>query len=153
MDLKKAIERAEAEGDVKARKKSGFYLSSAVAFTDDLESISQWTFAYFNPGTRDVFSVNVTDGIKMTPESKPLVDDHYERLDLGAEKPVKELLKIVRSRVEEDGMDVLKAVIALREGVFSAAVFTKSMKVVRVDLEPDTGKITHFEISNLLKTA
>jgi hypothetical protein len=153
MDLNEAIERADAESEVKARKEKGFYMSSAVAFADDLESVSQWTLAYFEPKSRDVFSVKVTDSIEVSPVSEPLVDDHYERLDLGKEKPIKELLGIVKKRVEQEDMAPLKAVIALRAESFSVAVFTKDMKVVRVDLEPESGKITHFEISNMLKTA
>ncbi len=153
MDLEKAVERAEAESEVKARKEKGFYMSSAVAFADDLEHVSQWTLAYFNPETRNVFSVKANGSLEVSPESKPLVDDHYDPLVLGKEKPVQELLFIVRKRVEKEGMAPLKAVIALREASFSAAVFTKNMKVVRVDLEPETGKIILFEISNMLKTA
>jgi hypothetical protein len=152
MDVRDAVQRAETLSDVTARKRRGFYLSSALALTDDLKSVGEWTLAYFNPATRKVFSVKVGDTVAISDESEPLVDAHYAELDFSSAAPTDELLEATRARVGRERLKVLKTVIALREGEWKAAIFTPDFRVARLDLSLNDAKTLRFDVSNLLKT-
>jgi len=153
MTLKEIVERAEEDESVQAHKKDGFYLSSIIAFADDLENVSKWTLAYFHPDTKKVFSVTLNGDIEISEKSDPLVKDHYSELDLTKCKSFEDLMQVVRSKVLEGDFKPIKAVVAIRGDTLNAAVFTQGMKVVRLDVGLSDAKILQFDISNLLKTA
>ena len=154
MELEEAIKAAEGDEMVRQHTSAGFYLSSAMAIPETLSKIAQWALVYFNPDTQRVFSVDVTPtSVKKGKESAPLVEGHYEKLDpagaLVSGKLLSKLTDIIAAQKEVP----TRVIITLRKGEWKVAVVTKSLKMLRVDLDMATGKLKHIDKSSLVKTA
>ncbi|MFC2174274.1 hypothetical protein ACFLQ2_00185 [archaeon] len=154
MEIAKAVEQAEADEGIQSHLKSGYYLSSLMAIPETLAEIKQWTLVYFNPAEQKVFSVDVTDGnVSKGEASAPLVEGHYPELDPSGALGVKELLSRLTEVLVEQREVPTKVIITLREGEWKVAIVTKTLRMLRVDLDMKTGEVKNIDKSSLLKTA
>ena len=154
MEVAKAVEAAESDSDVKAHIAKGFYLSSLMAIPDSLNEITQWTLVYFNPTEQKVFSVEVTkDSVSKGEASAPLIEADYPELDHeGALAAGKLLSKLTDVLVDQREVPT-KVIITLRDTEWKVAVVTRSLKMVRVDMDMATGEVKHIDKSSLVKSA
>jgi ribosomal protein L11 len=151
--FEQAWKKLEANKQVQEKKKNGFYVSSLMVIPEDFENIREWTFVFFHPDKGNVFSVTVNaGGVTVGKESSPLVEDHYEPLDLKGVKPEKVIKKIEEKVQEMEGFKIpAKIIITYREGTWRAGILTQEMKLLRIDLNQDTGKVEKTEVTSMLK--
>ena len=154
MEAMEAVGAAEADSGVKALKSKGFYLSSLMAIPESLSSINSWALVYFNPEKQEVFSVEVAPGsVSKGEASAPLIEGDYPELDPKGALASRELLSRLTDILAEQREVPTKVIITLRGGEWKVAIVTKSLKMLRIDLDMKTGKTKNIDKSSLIKTA
>lgn len=152
MKFEEAVKKLMEDEEIKGRMEKGYYVSSLLLTPKTFHEIKEWHFIFFHPSSGDVFSAAVSvRGVKVGTESQPLVEDHYEPLDLNNLKPM-EVLAIIEGEARElDPSKITKIIITLREGKWRAAIMTSDMKMLRIDVDRETKKVTKKESTSMLR--
>lgn len=152
MNLEEAEKKLWADKEVKDRTGEGYYLSSLLLMPPNFTEIDKWQFVFFHPDTKDVFTASVNEkGILVGEESKPLVEDNYEKLDLKGAEPEK-VLKIVQGETKHlDSNQVTKIIITLRDTMWRAAITTSDLKLLRIDIDRNTHEVEKSETTSMLR--
>ncbi|MCK4327393.1 MAG: hypothetical protein KAW41_02850 [Candidatus Diapherotrites archaeon] len=154
MEVAEAVETAENDPDVQEHKGKGYYLSSLMAIPENLNEITEWTLVYFNPDEQRVFSAEVTPGgVSKGEASTPLIEGDYQELEHKGALPAKDLLSRLTDVLAAQREVPTKVIITLRNGEWKVAVVTRSLKMLRIDLDMKSGKLKHIDKSSLVKTA
>jgi hypothetical protein len=154
MEISEAIAAAEKDPEVQAHLAKGYYLSSTFTLPETLNEIAGWTLVYFNPKEQMACSVDVSaSGVKTANASAPLVEGSYSRLDAAGALASSQLLGILVGEIAKAKEFPAKVIITLRDGVWRVAVMTQSLKLIRIDLEMQSGAVKDIEKSGLVRMA
>ena len=154
MEVADAVKAAESDPAVREHMGDGFYLSSLLTIPENLNEITQWSLVYFNPANQKVFSVDVTPGsVKKTPESSPLVEGNYSKLECRDALETRFLLAKLTEILVKEREFPMRVIITLRDCLWKVALVTQSVKMIRVDLDMKTGELKSIDKSSLIKTA
>ncbi|MCD4739689.1 hypothetical protein K8R43_00700 [archaeon] len=152
MKLDQAEKNVMEEPQIKKRLDEGYYLSSLLLLMSQFNDEREWQFVFFHPKTKNVFTAKNTENmVEISPESKPLLENHYEKLSLKGINQNQALTTIQEQAKKIDQSQITKIILTLREGVWRAAITASDMRLLRIDVNDSTGKVEKTETTSLIR--
>jgi hypothetical protein len=150
MKIEDAIKRAGETPVVKQHEEKGYYLTSLLATPETFDEIKAWTLIYFHPEDMKVFSITINPkGVEIGEASAPLVEAQYQQLEYSKAMAALDVLKSVKPLVKDEKPTHI--ILTLREGKWLVAVVTRGFKIIRVDMDSESGKVLNFDVSSLVR--
>ena len=156
MILKDALKKAIENEKIKSYcEDNGYCLTAAMSMplpgTYDTKS---WILIYYNKEKNRTIQVTVTDKLEIKDPEEPLKPSKEELKIESIKVNSNKALKKARNKFTEFGKPLSQVIINLMQNeipFWRFSFITKSIEVITIEINSETGEITRSEIQSLVK--